>query len=37
MRDDVDDETFENARLFLIGKVGAVVNEEKLVTEPVSG
>lgn len=27
--DDVDDETLENARPFLMGKVAAVVNEKK--------
>lgn len=27
--DDVDDETFENARPYLMGKVAAVVNEKK--------
>jgi hypothetical protein len=27
--DDVDDETFDNARPFLMGKVAAVVNEKK--------
>jgi len=29
MGDDVDDETIDNARPFLMGKVAAVVNEKK--------
>lgn len=29
MPDDVDDDTFDNARPFLMGKVAAVVNEKK--------
>lgn len=29
MGDDIDDETMDNARPFLMGKVAAVVNEKK--------
>ena len=39
--DDIDDETMDNARPFLMGKVAAVVNEKKsakeIVDEMVSG
>ena len=31
--DDVDDETMDNARPFLMGKVAAVVNEKKTARE----
>ena len=41
MGDDIDDETMDNARPFLMGKVAAVVNEKKsakeIVDEMVSG
>ena len=41
MGDDIDDETMDNARPFLMGKVAAVVNEKKtakeIIDEMVSG
>jgi hypothetical protein len=33
MGDDLDDETMDNARPFLMGKVAAVVNEKKTARE----
>ena len=33
MGDDIDDETMDNARPFLMGKVAAVVNEKKTAKE----
>ena len=41
MGDDIDDETMDNARPFLMGKVAAVVNERKpakeIIDEMVAG